>query len=632
MTDPQRRLEYLLAAISAITYTAAPQGGATFMSANVRDVLGWDPEQFYRDRAFWMAHIHPEDRPSVVADLRALEQAGELAWVYRFEHRDGSYRWMRDVCRLLRDEDGAPLEIVGYWIDITEQHRAEASLRRSEANFRALIERSPAAIYVHRAGRHVYVNPAGVALFGYASADEMIGRSVLDFIHPDDRALVGTRMAQVASGRDTSIVEIRTMRRDGTVAVIESEAMLLHFDGEPSTVVLARDVTQGRELFARMAMADRMLTVGSLAAGVAHEINNPLAYITSSLEVLAQEVPALLAGEAPRLTADELRGLLADAREGIERVTAVVRDLRALSRPEDEARGPVDVAAVLASSIKMAHNEIRHRARVLQELAPDLPPVHAHASRLGQVFLNLLLNAAQAIGEGKADRNEIRVRARAAPSGDRVVIEIEDTGSGIPSAILRRIFDPFFTTKAPGSGIGLGLSISHELVRAMNGEITVESTPGAGSTFRVALPVSTEVPAPVASRPRATTERARILVIDDEPALGRALGALLSPAHEVVVLARAQEAAERLAGGEAFDVILCDLMMPEMTGMELYERISEANRRRMIFMTGGAFTEQARQFLASLECPRLEKPFGEAELAEAIDRVVRGDQAPPPAW
>ena len=233
--------------------------------------------------------------------------------------------------------------------------------------------------------------------------------------------------------------------------------------------MFARDVTERREMFARMALADRMLTVGTLAAGVAHEINNPLSYVATNLEILATRAAVADRRRGRRVPREDSPALVGDAREGVARVSAIVRDLRALARPEDDARGPVDVAAVLASSIKMASNEIRHRARVVESYAPDLPPVRANASRLGQVFLNLLLNAAQAIPEGRADHERDPRAARA--DGDRVVVEIEDTGVGIPPAMhqadLRSVLHD---EGAAASAWGSASRSRHQIVRALDGD------------------------------------------------------------------------------------------------------------------------------------------------------------------
>jgi PAS domain S-box-containing protein len=517
--------------------------------------------------------------------------------------------------------DPAVGAFVSNFRDVTERRNTLADLERSEANFRALIERSPMATFVHRDGRHVYVNPAAAALLGYDSPEDIIGRGLLEFIHPDDRDLVRHRVQRTIDTGEAPTGEARMVRRDGTSIVVEAEGLRLDFDGEPSNVVIARDVTDRRELLARMALADRMLTVGALAAGVAHEINNPLAYVASNLEIIAREAPPSLASA------------IADAREGVERVSGIVRDLRALARPEDNEQGPVDVVAVLASSIKMAHNEIRHRARVVESYPSTLPTVRGNGSRLGQVFLNLLLNAAQAIPEGRADANQIHVRATTHDS--EVIVEIEDSGAGIPGSIIKRIFDPFFTTKAPGVGMGLGLTISHQIVRAMDGQITVSSRPGSGTTFTVTLPAAPSEPLSARdARPQTASVRARVLVIDDEPAVGRSLCALLARTHEVTGVIHAHEALELLRGGHEYDVILCDLMMPEVSGIDLYRLLEPRHRARVVFMTGGAFTPQAREFLARNDRPRLEKPFPEHELRDAIDLVrasrdTRRD--PPPA-
>src|SRR5262249_51091387 len=364
----------------------------------------------------------------------------------------GSYRWIRDAVRVIRDPSGTVTEVVGYWIDVTEQVRAEESVRRSEANFRTLIERAPTATFVHRDGRLVYVNPAAVAMLGLDSADKIVGRSVLDFIHPEDRESIRGRMDELAGTGRVSPGSGRMLRANGSVFVMEGEAMRLDFDGKPSHVVMGVDATERHEMFARMALADRMLSIGTLAAGVAHEINNPLAYIATNLEILAAELANIQPTRHSRLTESTLHGLITDARDGVARVSAIVRDLRSLARPDDEGHGPVDVAAVLASSIKMVHNEIRHRARIVQS-CDSLPLVEGESSRLGQVFINMLLNAAQSIPEGHADRNEIRISA--IRDRTQVRIAIGDTGCGMPASVMRRIFDPFFTTKAPGSGMGL---------------------------------------------------------------------------------------------------------------------------------------------------------------------------------
>ncbi|MEO8554450.1 MAG: PAS domain S-box protein, partial [Kofleriaceae bacterium] len=489
----------------------------------------------------------------------------------------------KDGRRLDVDVEMSRIELAGrpctlaLIVDLTEP---EISLRRSLANFRALIERLPAGTIVHREGRIIYVNPAAVRGLRYATASQLVGKPVLDFVHPDDHEAIKARMVQTAREGRAPPAESRMVRSDGTIAFVEAQAVILDFDGQPANVVIAHEVTERRELFARFATADRMLSMGTLAAGVAHEINNPLSYLISNLELLSRDVASHQA--AP----------LADAREAADRMSAIVRDLHQLTRPAGDTLSPVDVVKILESSIKMANNELRHRARLVTSYQPGLPRVDASPSRLGQVFLNMLVNAAHAIVEGHADTEEVRVRVTASPARDRVLVEIEDTGVGIPAEILGRVFDPFFTTKPHGVGIGLGLAISHQIVHSIGGEISLTSTVGVGTTFRISLRAAD--PNAKITEPRIdvpiVASALRILVIDDEVQVGRAVVALLSPEHDVLAVTRASDALERLASDDGFDVILCDLMMPEMNGMELYAHLPARYRDRLVFVTGGAFT------------------------------------------
>jgi ligand-binding sensor domain-containing protein/signal transduction histidine kinase/CheY-like chemotaxis protein len=244
-----------------------------------------------------------------------------------------------------------------------------------------------------------------------------------------------------------------------------------------------------RQTQAQLVQAGRMAAVGQLAAGVGHEINNPLAYIVSNLEHASEEADALARelgdtrGVGPRLR--EVSQALREALHGADRVRRIVRDLKTFSRPDDEKQGPVELHAVLDSAVKIAMGELRPRAKVARDYG-DVPRVEGNEARLAQVFLNLLINAAQALPEGRAEANEVRLVTRVAPEG-MVVAEVHDTGIGIAPEALGRIFDPFYTTKPQGVGTGLGLSLCHAYVTAMGGSISVESEPGKGSIFRVTL-------------------------------------------------------------------------------------------------------------------------------------------------
>ena len=394
--------------------------------------------------------------------------------------------------------------------------------------------------------------------------------------------------------------------------------------------------------------AERMASVGMLSASIGHEINNPLAVVIGNLELLAQNLDGLAAHPAMQnpaagpcaALASEVAGRLAmteealrDALEASERVREIARDLKIFSHSEGEdITAPVDVHKVLESSIRMASNEIRHRAQLVKTFGL-VPLVQANESRLGQVFLNLIVNGAQAIPEGRAATNRVEITTAVDDAG-RVVVSVRDSGSGIPADKLGRVFDPFFTTKPAGQGTGLGLAICHRIVTELGGDILVESEVGKGTVFRVALPparAETEAKVVEAVKPEAAGRRGRILVVDDEPALCKTIQRILSDDHEVVVVMSARQALDRVVSGDRFDAILSDLMMPEMTGMELHAALARSlpdQAGRMVFMTGGAFSPDAAAFLEQGLHPRIEKPFRQAVLRETLQKVLQRHDTP----
>ncbi len=389
--------------------------------------------------------------------------------------------------------------------------------------------------------------------------------------------------------------------------------------------VAARRARAERDrLTAQLVQADRLVAMGTLAAGVAHEINNPLAYAVAGLEHLGDLLRASPEGLSAGATREAL-GVLAEVREGAERVRLIVRDLKAFSRGEEATTERAPLAPILDMAVELARSELRHRARVVKAYGPA-PAVRVNQAKLGQVFLNLLVNAAQAIAPGRAEENEVRVSCSTDAQG-RAVVEVRDTGAGVLPELADRLFEPFVTGKRPGEGTGLGLSICRSVVTGFGGEISFEAAAGGGTTFRVTLPPAPAEPAraPASSAPPAPSvlqhppapaapaaRRGRVAVVDDEPGVRRAIGRALGGAHEVTLFERAREVADRLAAGERFDVILCDLMMPDMTGMELHRRLlAEApdQAAALVFMTGGAFAPEAREFLDAVPNERVEKPF-----------------------
>jgi len=273
----------------------------------------------------------------------------------------------------------------------------------------------------------------------------------------------------------------------------------------------------------------------------------------------------------------------------------------------------------------MADNEIRYRARVVRSYG-DIPPVIANDSRLGQVFLNLLVNAAQAIPEGDRDANEIRIATLHEPG--YVVVTVADTGAGIPADMIDKIFDPFVTTKLQGAGTGLGLYICRNIVTSLGGEISVTSRPG-GTQFQVRLRAGTSTasdvsPVPDAAPPPRSLSRLRILIADDEPAIVSLMRNFLQ-GHDIDIASSGREAITALST-TAYDLAFCDLLMPDLTGMDVFAHLTEHHPDRaacLVFMTGGAFTDRAKQFLATVPNEVIKKPFSLQDLERIVTARAR---------
>jgi PAS domain S-box-containing protein len=420
----------------------------------------------------------------------------------------GERRILEVSARLV--DDGLILAIAR---DVTSRVDAVEQLRRSEEGFRALIERCPEGILVHIGGVMRYVNSALTTMLGYDSPDHFVGSKVADLVHPTDWAKVAARIESLQAGETVvPFMEQRLLRRDGTHLLASVSGVSITYEGQPAIAAIARDVTEQRSTLAQLANAEKMASLGVLSAGVAHEVNNPLAYLTLRLRALASLGKRLEAGVSNTRTAlvarlgedgakeaidadlaDEHFALFADhvatACEGAERVRVIVEDLRMFSRADSDTGRLLDLRQPLKRALSMVGHRIGHGAEIVFEESAT-QPVLASEGRLTQVFVNLLVNASQAIAEAETGRHQVHVRLRM--DNDDVVVSIRDTGVGIPPENLQRVFEPFFTTKPVGVGTGLGLSICHGIVTVYGGTIRVESRVGEGATFTVAFPRATQ--------------------------------------------------------------------------------------------------------------------------------------------
>ncbi len=512
---------------------------------------------------------------------------------------------------------------------------SEKGLRESEDQYRQIVEAtSDGIVKIDPAAQVVFANRRFTEMLGY-EAGEVVGASLFSLMGEPAKAALLKSIQNASPVKEAIDIELRH-KSGSEVSVSVAETLLLNDESEHvGHLVVVRDVTEQKKLQSQLMVSDRMASVGTLAAGVAHEINNPLAAVIANLDYIAEQRGRLVGADSSlgghESFLSDIEGPLQDAAEAARRVRLIVRDLKVFARsPEEEPRGPISVVQVLDSAVRMAWNELRHRARLVKDYGP-VPAVEVNEARLVQVFLNLLVNSAQALPEGSAEQNQVCISTRAA--GDRVIVEVSDTGAGIPASIIGRIFDPFFTTKAVGVGSGLGLAICQRLVTDMGGELSVRSEVGKGTTFRVALPIAgrlgSQAPQPPREAPT-NLRRGRILVVDDEELILRAVARILSKEHDIVVTQVASDALAMCSNGDTFDLILCDLMMPDMTGMDLYlelARVAPGQQERLVFLTGGAFTPKARDFLAVTPVEHIEKPFEASNLRAFVQRYLRAQSA-----
>jgi PAS domain S-box-containing protein len=613
-------LEAAQAARIGVTVTFVADGAArnAYVSAAAADILGWSAEELLV--ADPMSFISPDDLPRLRERLgrRSRGEEGQASYELTVVSKDGR-RVPIEVSATNTSIDGRRA-IIAFLIDVTARRSAEEARLRSETRFRELIEAAPEPIGIFRGGYFVYANPALVTALGFDAPSDLYATPLGGMVVPEEaEALLQREKLIVEKGMRIPTHTYRGLRRDGSVILLEMTTVPIEYEGHAAALTMGRDVTARRALEAQLVQSDRLAALGTMAAGVAHEVNNPLAYVMLNLEWIARKLPEA-AGDAEAIGA--LAEVLREARGGVERVATIVRELRSFSRADGETRHSVDLANVARSAIRMAAHEIRHRARVATAFEP-VGLVWANEARLEQVILNLLLNAVQSMQEARAEDNEIRVSTRLDESGN-AVLEVADNGEGIRPEVLPRIFDPFFTTKAPGVGTGLGLSICHGIVTSLGGRITVQSHRGEGTTFSVVLPTTDVVEPsarPPSDAPAPGPRRARVLVVDDEVPIANTMRELLGAEHDVTAVTSGAAALGAVQEGAHFDVIFCDLMMPTMSGIDLFRRIGEVRpelKERIVFMTGGAFTARAAEFLASIDNRRVEKPFS----LKLIEKIV----------
>ncbi|HTA19605.1 MAG TPA: ATP-binding protein [Polyangia bacterium] len=560
-------------------------------------VGGYAPVYHIEDRA---GRPFAEDRLPFVQALRRRETVVVDGIV--IARADGTRVPVRAFGKPLFDGAGVVTHVVVAFRDISAEVDAEAARVVATHKLQTALQHAPIILFASDVAGVVTISEgAGLKAMGRASG-ELVGQSIREVFK--DNAQVNRSLDRALAGESfTSVIDL------GRVVLESWLSPLRGPDGEIGGVIgVSTDVTDRLRMQRQMNQAEGLAALGRLAASVAHEINNPLAYALEALRLAGEQIPGDGAAAGPRL-----EELLREAREGMERVRLITGDLKAFSRADEDARRPQDLGRALAAATKMVATRTGPRARIDLQHGPPAT-VHADGTRLAQIFVNLVLNAADALPPDGAARNVISIASRL--DGAMAVVEVSDNGAGVPAELRDRVFDPFFTTKPIGEGTGLGLFVTRNLVEALGGTIALADAPGGGARFTIRLPTVAAPPAPaptpeVAPAPAARA-RARVLIVDDEPQLARLFRASLAADYDVQVFTGGRAALAHMLESPPYDLVLCDLMMADVSGMNVFEELRRQRPRlegRLVFMTGGVFDPQVADFLAAIPNDCVDKPF-----------------------
>jgi PAS domain S-box-containing protein len=607
---------------------------ARFFGAPPEELIGvsvWELESvtIWEDGSTCRAEDYP-----VTKCLRTRRR--QLPVTIGFTRRDGVTAWaMYTAVPVSEDPDGPGGAIVTF-LDITARKRTEQALLESEERYRELVQRSPDPMAVQSGGRMLFVNAAGARLV-QKSPEALIGSMAMDLVHPDSRELFDDRVREVfQSGSGCPIFEAKLLRADGSSVDVEVAAVPLRYHGQPAVQVVARDITarklaeeELRRLEAQVRYAQKLESLGVLAGGIAHDFNNLLAVVMGNAAMAVLNMPSDAA-----------------ARRDVERIEAAAERAAELTKQMLAYAGkgkfvvePLDLARLVSEMADLLKTALPKRVRLETTCQPGLPSILADAAQVQQVVMNLITNAADAIGDAPGvvsieiaryeldgSRSDLSYVADDFMAGEFVCLEVRDTGHGMDTATLAKIFDPFFTTKMAGRGLGLAATLG--IVRGHHGAISVTSAPGAGCMFRVFFPAATQH---VHREPTSALRRAHalsgktVLVIDDEPGIRHITRANLEAVGFAVLLAEHGQQGLHMFREhvERIDAVLLDLTMPDMSGADVLKELITLKPWVRVILSSGYSEEEAQELLEiSRCCSFLQKPYRPAALVDRLQRML----------
>lgn len=582
---------------------------------------GYSREQLLRsrvDRASIGERTYTQEDLQRVIRRAATGERLHFEWQRR--SKDGSVHW--DEVFFKRVTLGEHVRVLSLAREITAKKTAEAALRASEEQYRAIFNASVDGLALRNpSGAMVEINPALAQLYGLSREQWRGG---------DTKSVRALNLLSVLHQGDAVHTEITDQRPDGTVLHLEVHVVPMQYQGEQHLLAIVRDVSSRKRAEEELRrqregahQREKLAALGSLLAGVAHELNNPLSVVVGRAMLLEEKHDPATYEQA------------ATIRVAAERCARIVRTFLAMARQQPPALSSIDINDVVETALDITGYALRtSNVEVVRRLRGNIPRILADADQLHQVLVNLLINAQQALLDSPLPRR-ITIRTRFDAHARSVELCVADNGPGIAPDIRSRIFEPFFTTKPIGTGTGVGLSVSLGIVETHGGSISVNCPPEGGTEFRVALPM-----APIAAAETATTtrdeERSRslsVLVVDDERDVLKIIRDVLEAAGHTVTSTESGHDALDLLQEQSFDVIVSDMRMADLDGLAFYGAVRElapAMADRIVFVTGDTMTSNLREFATHCGQPVLEKPFMPKELRRMVAEVAQRQGAADP--
>ena len=626
------RYQRILDLSPAIIYTCSIGGTypATFVSENIKSVLGYEPLDFTRNPNFWAEHIHPEDHERVFAELPSLFEHGRHIHEYRFKAKDGNYRWMRDELNLIVDDQGNEQEIIGYMVDITENKRVEKKLRESETRLSLLVQQSPMAIITWDTNfKVVDWNKASEKIFGY-SREEATGKHAEFIVPVESREHVDQIWQGLLELQGGTRSTNKNITKDGETILCEwFNAPVVNDRNEVISVLsLVQDITEQKNIEDQLRQAQKMEAIGNLAGGIAHDFNNILTAIIGYSELVKVQIQS--GGD------DSVENIDQVLRAG-KRATELIKQILTFSRRDKHKLQPLMPHLAINEALKMLHASLPTTIEIKEDIDTESGIILGDPTKILQIVMNLCTNAMHAMENEKGilsvslcrkDLREEDIREEGVLPGPFIILSISDTGVGMDKATKDRIFEPYFTTKETGKGTGLGLSVIHGIIKEYKGFINMESDSGKGTTFHIHFPAllketftseeqGIDKPLP--------TGNERILVVDDESSIVTLQKSILEElGYKVATITDSLDALEKVrTNPDQFDLIVTDQTMPNLTGSELAQEILKIRKNMPIILSTGYSSVISEEKAIAIGIKKyLAKPIGRKELAQTVRMVL----------